>query len=83
MSKLIIFSDIFGRIFKNSFDEFIKEYSIKYSFVLFTKKIQCCISDCNREADYRVIANNNHNNEEVYLYLCAYHLNKIFWHGDP
>jgi len=80
--SIIIFSDIFGRVFKQDFDKFIKHYSIKYSFVLFTKKIQCCISNCDREADYRVIASNN-NNEEVYLFLCAYHLNKIFWNGDP
>jgi hypothetical protein len=61
---------------------FSDKFTITHIFVLLTQKAQCDISGCDREADYRVIASNN-NDEEVYLFLCAYHLNKIFWHGDP
>ena len=82
MSKLIVFSDIFGRVFKQDFDEFIKHYSIKYYLPSIKRKYQCFVGECNKECDYRVICVSNDSKNEVYLFLCAYHFNQIFWHGD-
>jgi len=84
--SIIIFSDIFGRNFQSSLDAFTKEFIIKQIFALMRKESYCYVKDCENESDFKVVAIKKNTDFQVFLYLCAYHMNEIFWenpYGDP